>query len=63
MTYGGEAKRVNLDTQGGHVLLLEFTSQVALDKGGLNGTGVIALVIAEISKEECCEASSSSKGA
>lgn len=36
-TYGGEAKRVHLDTQGGHVLLLEFTSQVTLDKGGLEG--------------------------
>ena len=34
-TYGGEAKRVNLDTEGSHVLLLEFTSQVALDEGGL----------------------------
>jgi hypothetical protein len=52
MTYGGEAKRVDLDTQGGHVLLLEFTSQVALDEGGLNGTGVIALVIAAIFQVE-----------
>jgi hypothetical protein len=26
---------VDLDTEGGHVLLLEFTSQVALDEGGL----------------------------
>lgn len=34
-THGGEAKGVNLDTEGGHVLLLEFTSQVTLDKGGL----------------------------
>merc|ERR1712000_462205 len=32
---GGEAKRVNFDTQRGQVLLLEFTSQVTLDKGGL----------------------------
>lgn len=37
---GGEAKRVNLDTEGGHVLLLELTSQVTLDKGGLSGTTV-----------------------
>jgi hypothetical protein len=35
-TYGGEAKRVNLDTESGHVLLLELTSQVALDEGGLS---------------------------
>lgn len=35
VTYGAETKRVNLDTEGGHVLLLEFTSQMALDKGGL----------------------------
>lgn len=34
-TYGREAQRVNLDTEGRHVLLLEFTSQVALDEGGL----------------------------
>lgn len=34
-TYGGETEGVNLNTQGGHVLLLEFTSQVALDEGGL----------------------------
>lgn len=37
---GGEAKRVNLDTEGGHVLLLKFTSQVTLDEGGLSGTTV-----------------------
>jgi len=36
LTYRGEAKRVNLDTEGGHVLLLEFSRQVALDKGGLD---------------------------
>lgn len=35
-TYGGEAERMNLDTQGGHVLLLKFTSQVALDESGLD---------------------------
>jgi hypothetical protein len=34
-TYGGEAQGVNLDTEGGHVLLLKLTSQVALDEGGL----------------------------
>lgn len=34
-TYGAEAERVDLDTEGGHVLLLELTSQVALDEGGL----------------------------
>lgn len=33
--YGGEAKRVNFDTERCNVLLLEFSSQVALDKGGL----------------------------
>lgn len=35
VSYGGEGKRVHLDTKGGNVLLLEFTSQVALDEGGL----------------------------
>jgi hypothetical protein len=39
-TYGGETEGVNLNTQGGHVLLLEFTSQVALDEGGLAGTTI-----------------------
>ena len=33
--YGVEVERVNLDTKGGDVLLLEFTSQVALDESGL----------------------------
>jgi hypothetical protein len=36
VTYGGEAKWVNLDSEGGHVLLLKFTSQVTLDEGGLS---------------------------
>ena len=35
-TYCGKAKRVNLDTKSGHVLLLELTSQMALDEGGLH---------------------------
>jgi hypothetical protein len=35
-THRGEAKRVNLDTEGGHVLLLKFTSQVSLDEGSLS---------------------------
>merc|ERR1712000_744615 len=37
---GGEAKGVDFDTQGGHVLLLEFTSQVTLDEGGLSSTTI-----------------------
>jgi hypothetical protein len=41
-TYGVEVERVNLDTKGGNVLLLEFTSQVTLDESGLS---LIALVI------------------
>lgn len=35
VTHGGEAERVNVDSKSGNVLLLEFASQVALDKGGL----------------------------
>lgn len=35
-TYGGEAKGVDLNTQRGHVLLLELASQMTLDEGGLN---------------------------
>lgn len=34
-THGGEAQGVNLDTKGGHVLLLKLASQVTLDKSGL----------------------------
>lgn len=33
--YRGETKGVNFDTEGGDVLLLELSSQVALDKSGL----------------------------
>lgn len=35
LTYGREAERVDFDTESCHVLLLEFTSQVAFDEGGL----------------------------
>lgn len=35
MTYGVEVKRVDLDTESGDVLLLEFTSQVTLNESGL----------------------------
>ena len=34
-TYGGESERVDLNSQGGNVLLLELTGQMALDEGGL----------------------------
>ena len=34
-TYGGESERVDLNSQSRDVLLLELTSQVALDEGGL----------------------------
>jgi hypothetical protein len=39
-TYGGEAERVNLDTKGRNVLLLELSGQMALDEGGLSGKTV-----------------------
>lgn len=41
---GGEAERVDLNTQGGNVLLLKFTSQMALDEGGLFDGVVSAFV-------------------
>jgi hypothetical protein len=31
---------MDFDTESGDVLLFEFTSQVALDKGGLAGTSI-----------------------
>jgi hypothetical protein len=34
-TYGGETERVNLDTEGCNVLLLELSGQMALDEGRL----------------------------
>lgn len=34
-TYGGEGERVDLDTESSDVLLLELSSQVTLDEGGL----------------------------
>lgn len=34
-TNGSEAKRVDLDTERGHVLLLELAGQVTLDESGL----------------------------
>ncbi len=34
-TYGGESERMDLNTKSGNVLLLELTSQVALDEGSL----------------------------
>jgi hypothetical protein len=40
MTYGGEAERVNLDTEGRNVLLLELSGQMALDEGRLLGATV-----------------------
>jgi hypothetical protein len=33
--YGREAERVDLNTESSDVLLLELTSQVTLDEGGL----------------------------
>ena len=41
-THRGEAKRVDFDTESGHVLLLEFTSQVALDESGLFEVGCVS---------------------
>lgn len=35
VTNGGEAERVNFDTEGGHILLLELAGQVTLHEGGL----------------------------
>lgn len=37
LTYGGEGERVDLDTERGNVLLLEFSGQMALDEGSLWG--------------------------
>jgi hypothetical protein len=36
-TYGGEAERVDFDTECRNVLLLELSGQMALDESGLEG--------------------------
>ena len=45
LAYCGEAQRVNLDTEGGHVLLLEFTCQMTLDEGGLHIELYVSMLI------------------
>jgi hypothetical protein len=35
ITYSGETKRVDFDTERGDIFLFEFTSQMALDESGL----------------------------
>lgn len=35
---------MNLDTERGHILLLELASQVALDEGGLSRIEVLAII-------------------
>jgi hypothetical protein len=44
-TYGVKVERVHLDTKGGNVLLLEFTSQVTLDESGLRLTALVIEVV------------------
>jgi hypothetical protein len=39
--YGGEAERVDFDTERRNVLLFELAGQVALDKGGLQRGGSV----------------------
>lgn len=40
--YRGETERVNLDTESSDVLLLELSSQVTLDEGGLDDKATLA---------------------
>jgi hypothetical protein len=42
VTNRGEAERMDLYSEGGNVLLLEFASQVALDEGGLCQQQILA---------------------
>ena len=46
LTYGGETKRVDLDTESRDVLLLELSGQMALDEGGLPGDDVSFALVA-----------------
>jgi hypothetical protein len=46
-TYGGEAERVDLDTERRNVLLLELSSQMALDEGRLGRvSNILWLIVA-----------------
>lgn len=42
VAYRAETKRMDFDTKSGHVLLLELTSQVTLDEGGLQRNKLLA---------------------
>lgn len=46
MTYGGEAERVDLDSERRNVLLLELAGQMALDEGRLAKLLVLCLAAA-----------------
>lgn len=57
-TYGSEAERVDLDTEGRNVLLLEFSGQMALDEGCLQGD-VVSEGSLLVSYEDICLSSAS----
>jgi len=48
VTYGGETKRVNFDTERRNVLLLELSSQVTLDESGLGENQELADIISSL---------------
>ena len=52
-TYRRESQRVNLDTESGDVLLFEFSSKMALDKGGLYSFALMLVNIASRGKVDC----------
>lgn len=45
IAYGSEGERVNFDTKSSDVLLLELSSQVALNEGGLCDLVVLAMAL------------------
>ena len=48
IAYGSEGERVNFDTESSDVLLLELSSQVALNESGLNDLVVLAMGLARV---------------
>lgn len=60
-TYGGESERVDFDTERRNVLLLELSSQVALDEGGL-GAGAVSKGAMARSYASLVECASTSMG-
>lgn len=48
--YGGETERVNFDSEGRNVLLLELSSQVTLNEGGLSKAQIVSFKAPDVNR-------------